>query len=234
MKIYEHFRNLSFNESVESCRKLDAHVRATGGRRFILAGFDESLSLNEVFKLLLAKVRTIAINLMVSDHGVIKRQLIIAPDSYEKFKALGAIISDLDTKANQLLQTKSLVEKILTTVRQWLSNSSSNRSALFTEYKQLFSTLQPALEDPFDIFRKRWSSSFIFNPETPKDYYKKLGISKEATLDEIKKAYRKLALKYHPDKNPGNKEAEEKFKEVSEAYSVLSDTAKRQQYDQTR
>ena len=64
-----------------------------------------------------------------------------------------------------------------------------------------------------------------------KDYYSILGVSKDATDAEIKKAYRKLSLQYHPDRNPGNKEAEEKFKEVAEAYSVLSDGQKRQQYD---
>jgi len=63
------------------------------------------------------------------------------------------------------------------------------------------------------------------------DYYKTLGVSKEAKSDEIKKAYRKMALKYHPDKNGGNKEYEAKFKEISEAYAVLSDPEKRQQYD---
>jgi curved DNA-binding protein len=63
------------------------------------------------------------------------------------------------------------------------------------------------------------------------DYYKILGVSKNATTDEIKKAYRKLALKYHPDRNQGNKEAEEKFKEANEAYAVLSDAEKRKQYD---
>lgn len=64
-----------------------------------------------------------------------------------------------------------------------------------------------------------------------RDYYEVLGVAKGATSDEIKKAYRKMAIKYHPDKNPGDKEAEEKFKEAAEAYSVLSDTEKRAQYD---
>ena len=65
-----------------------------------------------------------------------------------------------------------------------------------------------------------------------RDYYEVLGVSKGATKDEIKKAYRKQALKYHPDKNPGNKEAEEKFKEAAEAYEVLSNDDKRSRYDQ--
>lgn len=65
-----------------------------------------------------------------------------------------------------------------------------------------------------------------------RDYYEVLGVAKNATADEIKRAYRKLAIKYHPDKNPGDKTAEEKFKEAAEAYSVLSDEKKRQQYDQ--
>ncbi len=65
-----------------------------------------------------------------------------------------------------------------------------------------------------------------------KDYYAVLGVARGASADEIKKAYRKLALKYHPDKNPGDKKAEEKFKEITEAYAVLSDAAKRKQYDQ--
>jgi molecular chaperone DnaJ len=65
-----------------------------------------------------------------------------------------------------------------------------------------------------------------------RDYYDVLGISREANTDEIKKAYRQLALKYHPDRNEGNRDAEEKFKEASEAYSVLADAEKRRIYDQ--
>ena len=64
-----------------------------------------------------------------------------------------------------------------------------------------------------------------------RDYYEVLGVSKTASDDEIKKAYRKLAIKYHPDKNPGDKQAEESFKEAAEAYEVLSNQQKRQQYD---
>lgn len=65
-----------------------------------------------------------------------------------------------------------------------------------------------------------------------RDYYEVLGVAKGASDDEIKKAFRKLAIKYHPDKNPGDKAAEEKFKEINEAYSVLSDKTKRSRYDQ--
>lgn len=65
-----------------------------------------------------------------------------------------------------------------------------------------------------------------------RDYYEVLGVQKGAAKDEIKKAYRKLAIQYHPDKNPGDKEAEEKFKEATEAYEVLSDDSKRANYDQ--
>ena len=65
-----------------------------------------------------------------------------------------------------------------------------------------------------------------------RDYYEVLGVSKDASEDEIKKAYRKIAIKYHPDRNPGDKVAEEKFKEAAEAYDVLHDPQKKQQYDQ--
>src|SRR5882672_9977422 len=66
---------------------------------------------------------------------------------------------------------------------------------------------------------------------TKRDYYEILGVSKTATADEIKKAYRKVAIQFHPDKNPDNKEAEEQFKEAAEAYEVLSDAEKRAKYD---
>ena len=65
----------------------------------------------------------------------------------------------------------------------------------------------------------------------PKDYYKILGVPREAKADEIKKAYRQLALKFHPDRNPGERQAEERFKEISEAYGVLIDPEKRKHYD---
>ena len=64
-----------------------------------------------------------------------------------------------------------------------------------------------------------------------RDYYDVLGINKSANPEEIKSAYRKLAVKYHPDKNPGDKSAEDKFKEASEAYGILSDKNKKENYD---
>src|SRR5271154_4595842 len=70
-------------------------------------------------------------------------------------------------------------------------------------------------------------------PTTPKtDYYELLGVPRKAAVKDIRGAYRKLARKYHPDLNPGDKSAEEKFKQIQEAYEVLSDTKKRQMYDQ--
>ncbi len=65
-----------------------------------------------------------------------------------------------------------------------------------------------------------------------KDYYKILGLERSATVDDVRKAYRKLAMKYHPDRNPGDKSAEERFKDINEAYQVLSDSEKRARYDQ--
>src|SRR6185295_18744085 len=67
-----------------------------------------------------------------------------------------------------------------------------------------------------------------------KDYYKTLGVAKDAKPDEIKKSYRKLARKFHPDANKGDAASEEKFKEISEAYDVLADPARRKEYDEAR
>src|SRR5687768_16685783 len=66
---------------------------------------------------------------------------------------------------------------------------------------------------------------------TQRDYYEVLGVERSATLEDIKRAYRKLAMKHHPDRNPGDKEAEAKFKECAEAFEVLTDADKRQRYD---
>ena len=65
-----------------------------------------------------------------------------------------------------------------------------------------------------------------------RDYYEVLGVSRNASSDELKKAYRKVAMKHHPDRNPGDKKSEEKFKEASEAFEVLGDKEKRSRYDQ--
>src|SRR5512140_3757352 len=65
-----------------------------------------------------------------------------------------------------------------------------------------------------------------------KDYYQVLGVERSASADDVRKAYRKLAMQYHPDRNPGNKQAEDRFKEINEAYQVLSDSQKRARYDQ--
>jgi len=71
-------------------------------------------------------------------------------------------------------------------------------------------------------------------PTATKDYYQILGVPETASAEEIKRAYRKLAKQYHPDANPGDPQAAERFKEIGEAYSVLSDPQKRAQYDQMR
>src|SRR5207253_6385248 len=77
-----------------------------------------------------------------------------------------------------------------------------------------------------------WSSDVCSSDLKTKNYYSTLGVKKTATADEIRKAFRKAARKYHPDVNPGDKKAEEKFKEISEANDVLSDDKKRKIYDQ--
>ena len=87
---------------------------------------------------------------------------------------------------------------------------------------------------PFQRIRIRMSVSFIRKPaedHAEQNYYEVLGVERGASQDEIKKAYRRLAMKYHPDRNPGDKAAEAKFKEVGEAYAVLSDEQKRAAYD---
>ena len=84
-------------------------------------------------------------------------------------------------------------------------------------------SLKTSRNDHFD--------SSLKEPMEDKDYYKILEISREATEEEIKKSYRRIAMQYHPDRNPGNKEAEERFKIASEAYEVLRDPQKREVYD---
>src|SRR5271170_5631894 len=80
--------------------------------------------------------------------------------------------------------------------------------------------------------KRRGSSPMKEKMATKKDYYDLLGVSKGASAEELKKAYRNMAKKHHPDTNPNNKEAEEKFKEINEAYEVLSDVKKKAAYDQ--
>lgn len=85
---------------------------------------------------------------------------------------------------------------------------------------------------PFCLPRFGFAAPPPAPPKPPKkDYYETLGVLRSSTQDDIKKAYRKLALKYHPDRNPGDREAESRFKNVSEAYNVLSDPQKRLEYD---
>ena len=79
------------------------------------------------------------------------------------------------------------------------------------------------------LMRRLWKVRILADK---RDYYEVLGVSKGASGEEIKKAFRKMSKKYHPDLHPGDKEAEEKFKEVNEAYQVLSDDEKRRRYDQ--
>src|SRR4030042_7516 len=83
-----------------------------------------------------------------------------------------------------------------------------------------------------DVLRKPSGDHSPRCPMEYRDYYQTLGVARNASEGEIKKAYRKLAMKYHPDRNRGNKQAEEKFKEINEAYEVLSDPQKRARYDQ--
>src|SRR5437773_5943412 len=71
-------------------------------------------------------------------------------------------------------------------------------------------------------------------PRYDKDYYAMLGVAQTATTDDVRRAYRRLALQWHPDRNPGNPAAEERFKEISEAYAVLIDAGKRRRYDEAR
>lgn len=96
---------------------------------------------------------------------------------------------------------------------------------LFLAYKALYVILKSL---PITFFTIKMSKAMA----TKRDYYEILGVAKDATTEQIKAAYRKLALKYHPDRNPDNKEAEEKFKEAAEAYQTLSEPEKRKKYDQ--
>src|SRR5206468_8351698 len=79
---------------------------------------------------------------------------------------------------------------------------------------------------------KSLCSKLSYMPVKFRDYYETLGVARSAKVEDIKKTYRKLARKYHPDLNPNNKQSEEKFKEIQEAYEVLSDPEKRKKYDQ--
>lgn len=102
------------------------------------------------------------------------------------------------------------------------------------KYQEAVNDLRAALEldsSNQEIRRDLHNAERELKKSSRKDYYKILGVSRDATESDIKKAYRKLALQHHPDKNSGDSEAEVKFKEIGEAYAILGDPAKKQRYD---